>query len=99
MSTIMKKTNVKKTSKIEYTVDLTNVSEIEEIPVKFIEGKVAAGKPITTEELKLVVNYYSNKACDKCLEMNYGYLENIAKEQAPKKKAWYKRFWKFFLKK
>ena len=95
----MKKTNVKKTGKVEYLVDLTNVEDLEEIPVRFIEGKVAGGKVITTEELKKVINYYSAKACDKCLEMNYGYLEKIAKEQAPKKIAWYKRFWKFCLRK
>lgn len=89
----------KKATKPEFIVDLTNINDIEEIPVKFIEGKVAAGRAITTEELNKVVNYYSAKACDKCLEMNYGYLEKIAKEQSPKKVAWYKRFWKFFLKK
>ena len=96
----MKKTTEKKATKPTYIVDLaTPISDIEEIPVRFVEGKVAAGKAITTEELNKVVNYYSAKACDKCLEMNYGYLEKIAKEQSPKKVAWYKRFWKFFLKK
>ena len=90
----------KKAIKPEYIVDLaTPIDDINEIPVRFVEGKVAAGKVITTEELKTVVGYYSQKACDKCLEMNYAYLEKVAKEKNPKKAAWYKRFWKFCLRK
>ena len=96
----MKKTTAKKVTKPTYIVDLaTPISDINEIPVRFIEGNVAAGKVITSDELKQVVNFYSQKACDKCLEMNYAYLENIAKEKNPKKVAWYKRFWKIFLRK
>lgn len=94
----MKKTT-KKAAKPEYIVDLTSIEDVEDIPVRFIEGKVAGGKVITSDELKIVVNYYSKKACDKCLEMNYSYLEKIAKEKNPKKVAWYKRFWRFCLRK
>ena len=95
----MKKTT-KKATKPEYIVDLaTPIEDLGEIKMRFIEGKVAAGKVITTEELKSIIDYYSAKACDKCLEMNYAYLEKVAKEKNPKKVAWYKRFWKFCLRK
>ena len=58
----MKKTTTKKATKPAYIVDLaTPISDTNEIPVRFIEGKVAAGKVIPDgfRRRQVHMNYFS----------------------------------------
>lgn len=100
-----------KTSKYSFIVDLTKAETPGEICDAFIEAKIKAGIPISETELIMTKSHLVDTLLDVLQEMiddadkHTTYIEDdklaqkllkeIEKATTPKKKPWYKRFWRW----
>ena len=58
------KKTTKKTVKPDFVMNLTNINTTKELYQEFIEAKVRAGKPITTEELAYIKDISIDEAIE-----------------------------------
>ena len=98
--------NIKKTKKAVkplFIVNITDCNTANDIIVKFAQAKQQVGLALTNTEFEAVVNDRALKNIDvysrACFACGYAVGRVFAEEKAQKKQPWYKRFWKWLLRK